>query len=210
VEGRCVSPVRVTAAALGVALAACSLALAHDVREWSRAVDRGDARYRAEPATARWRAEPWLSPGLSRDALELSDDLALRRAEQAFAVAVVARRGLDNGAERARLRSVAELALSDVVASGSDAQAARAGNLLGILAATSDAQADAAASERQAADRFQAAIRADPTNTDAKYNLELLLRRVRVVGTREGPGSGSGTRGASRRGAGSGRPGSGY
>ena len=57
---------------------------------------------------------------------------------------------------------------------------------------------------------FEAAIRRDPGNTAARYNLELLLRRTRATSTRQGPGNGSGALGHGRRGAGSGTPGRGY
>jgi hypothetical protein len=201
---------RVAIASLAVALAAAAFALAHDVGSWSRAIDRGDARFAAQPAVARWSAQAWLPRDPARDALDLADDLALRRGEQAFRVAVAAPRGVDNGADRARLRAAAVVLLTDMVANGSREQASRAGNLLGILAATGDDEADAAASERRAAETFEVAVRSFPAGVEPKYNLELLLRRIRVVGSREGPGSGSGTRGDSRQGAGAGAPGSGY
>jgi hypothetical protein len=186
------------------------LAFAHDLRAWNEALDRGDARFGVAPATARWHADTWLPGRISRQALALDDDLALRRGEQAYAVARATPRGLDNGARQARVRATAELALADAVAVGSHEQSSRAGNLLGVLVATGDEGADASVGERRAGELFEAAVRADAENTDAKYNLELLLRRIRVVGTREGTGSGSGDRGASRRGAGSGTAGSGY
>jgi hypothetical protein len=53
-------------------------------------------------------------------------------------------------------------------------------------------------------------IRADPTNGDAKRNLELLLRRMKVVGEREGTGGSAGYYGHAFAGAGAGLPGSGY
>ena len=67
--------------------------------------------------------------------------------------------------------------------------------------------ADAGLAERRAAETFDAAIRADGDNVDPKYNLELLFRRIVVVGTREGAGFGSGTLGGSLAGAGAGAPG---
>lgn len=187
-----------------------ALVLAHDVRAWGNGLDRGDRTYATRPKAAQWRASTWLFDGAARRSLAIGDDLALRRAEQAFSIAVSTPRGLDNGARRAQLRASAELALSDVVASGSAAEASRAGNLLGILAATTSDRADASETDRRAGDLFDAAIRADPTNVAAKANLELLLRRIRVVGVREGPSNGSGNRGDSLEGAGAGEPGSGY
>jgi hypothetical protein len=62
----------------------------------------------------------------------------------------------------------------------------------------------------RAQDAFDAAIRRDTSNTAAKENLELLLRRTRATSTRHGAGNGSGSRGQGRRGAGAGTPGRGY
>lgn len=204
------TPVRVVLSVAAVAFGATALGLAHDIRSWDRAIERGDARFARQAAGARWGTSTWVPGDAGSDALALADDLALRRAEQAFGIAHAAPAGLDNGRRQAQLRAEAELALSDVIATGSRAQASRAGNLLGILAGTADSEDDAAASEQRAAETFDAAIRADASNTDAKYNLELLLRRIRVVGSREGAGGGSGDLGDSLAGAGSGRPGSGY
>ena len=130
--------------------------------------------------------------------------------ERAFVVAMAAPVGYDDGRQKARIRGVAELALSTVLASRSPAQASRAGNLLGILAGTDDTGSDASVSDRRAAETFEAAIRADQVNEDAKYNLELILRRIKVVGSREGAGGSSGDFGQSLTGAGAGLPGSGY
>ena len=196
--------------ASGALLAVLVAMIAHDVRSWDEALERGDARFSASPVTAEWEAETWLPESITRRLLALDDDLALRGAERAYAVARRTPRGLDNGAGRARFRASAELALADAVSVGSDEQAARAGNLLGILVATGESGADASAIDRRAGELFEAAVRADPDAVEAKANLELLLRRIRAVGSREGSGSGSGDRGASRRGAGSSPPGSGY
>ena len=85
-----------------------------------------------------------------------------------------------------------------VAAAGSPTQSAQANDLLGVLVvggrrAGADAQAIAA---------FQAAVRADPSNADAKYNLELALRRALPTGVRRGPGTG-----AARAGPGAAGPG---
>ena len=193
-----------------VVLGVAALALAHDIRMWDTAVGRGDARYALEARDARWTAGTWLPRGLGATTLAINDDLAIRGAEQRFGIALATPRGFDNGRHRAQLRGEAYLELSNVVATGTRAQASRAGNLLGILAATDDSGSDAAAAERLAAETFDSAIRADATNTDAKVNLELLLRRIRVVGERDGGGTGAGDLGDSLAGAGSGKPGSGY
>jgi len=205
-----VKAVRLCVGVLAVVLGAAALALAHDIRAWDSGVAHADARFAAHPADVRWSASTWLPREVSLQALGLHDDLALRRAEQTFVVAAATPVGYDNGVTRTRVRALSDLALSDVVASGSPAQASRAGNLVGILAATAAAKDGGAADDRRAADAFDAAIRADPANADAKHNLELLLRRMEVVGEREGSGGSSGYFGHSLSGAGAGLPGSGY
>ena len=62
-----------------------------------------------------------------------SDDLSARDALRRHAEAVATPRGLDNGQKQAEARARAEVALSDVTAEGTPAQASQAGNLLGVL-----------------------------------------------------------------------------
>ena len=195
-------------AAIAVGLAA--LALGHDIRSWDRALERGDAAFATDPAAARWTASTWLPHGVARRLLGLDDDLALRRSEQAFAATRVPPGGFSSDETTARRQADAELALGDVIATGSPSQTSRAGNLLGILAVPDGSASNPAADEARAAAIFDAAIRADPANADPAYNLELLLRRIRVVGTRDGSGNGAGDLGDALAGAGSGSPGSGY
>lgn len=189
----------------GVAVVAVLLSL--DVRAWSSALDRGDRRYAASsPGTARWTASPVLPGDPAGSLLDVADDLDARDALRLAAIAFATPRGLDNGQRQAETRARAEVALSDVAAEGAPEQASQAGNILGVLIETAG---DEGADDRARA-AFDAAIRACQGNEAAKYNLELLLRRQRVVGTREGQAKGSGARGASRRGAGAGTPGRGY
>ena len=173
-------------------------------------IERGDARFAAQPAAARWDARTWL-PGdpAPRRAL------APRRPRGSRRRAGVRRR--DGGADGIRRRAP----------EGADPRARRAGALRRArdrIARTGVAGRQPArhprrhrrqrvgrgVSDRRAAETFEAAIRADPTNEDAKYNLELLLRRIKVVGSREGAGGSSGDFGDSLTGAGAGLPGSGY
>jgi hypothetical protein len=192
-------------AAGAIALVAVLFALsAHDTHAWERGLADGDAAYATQPVAARWRAGTWLAGDPAGDVLQTADDIALRRAVQAFVVAADVGRGFDNGERRSRLRARADVALSGVVATGSPTAASQAANLAGVLAETAGS-----GGERGRAS-FEAAVRADPANTDAAFNLELLLRRARATGVREGPGTGTGTRGSAERGAGSGTPGQGY
>lgn len=192
------SRLRIAVGIAAVVLGLASLAASHDVGAWRDAADGGRV------------GSTWLPADPAARVLALEDDLALRRGERAFARAMHAPDGFESGLERARRRAEAESALSRAIDLGSPRQASRAGNLLGILAATASDVADAAEGEGRATATFDAAIRADGENVDPKYNLELLFRRIVVVGTREGVGFGSGTRGGSLAGAGAGGPGSGY
>ena len=123
-----------------------------------------------------------------------------------FVVAVHTRRGFDNGESRARARSAAEAALTAVAADAPPAAASQANDLLGVL----EALGPRATADELAVASFRAAVRADPSNLDAKLNLELALRRLRATSVRRGPGNGSGPRSSGQRGAGAGTPGRGY
>jgi len=197
---------RLAVASALTALAVALALLAYDLVAWDEALTQGDRTYAVDPSDARWSATTVLPHDPAGAFLRVGDPVALRRAVRSFVVSVDVPRGLDNGLRRAQLRARADVALTGVVASGDPSAASQAANLAGVLAET--------ALEGTATDRgraaFEAAVRADPTNADAAYNLELILRRAKVVGTREGPGSGSGPRGQAEPGAGSGQPGEGY
>jgi hypothetical protein len=188
----------VAAIVLGLAL----LCLARDVRAWHDTVASGDARLASEPSLARWSPQAWVPFDLAATTLAVAGAVREREAIRAFEFWRAAPRGFDNGAGRTRLRAQAELALSDVAADESPRRASHAGTLLAVLLAGHDEDA-----ARKALDT---AVRADPANEAAKYDLELMLRRARALGTRDGQGNGSGTRGPRADGAGAGAPGSGY
>ena len=57
---------------------------------------------------------------------------------------------------------------------------------------------------------FEDAVRADPSNAVAKYDLELVLRTLLSQGVRIGPAQQTGAGSNGQRGAGGGVPGSGY
>lgn len=200
------SALRIAAAVAALVLAAGLLALARDLRAWNDGIGRGDRAYAAVPSQARWTAATWLPGDPARTLLDVEPRLELRRAVQLFAGAVDVTRGIDNGERRARERAAAEVALARVAETGDPRAASQASNLVGVLAET-ELQGPTTSRGRAA---FEAAVRSDPTNDAAAYNLELILRRARVAGTRQGPGSGSGSRGPARQGAGSGVPGMGY
>ena len=191
---------RRAAAVVLLVVAAGFAAAAHDLAGWRDVLRGDDVRV----------ARAWLPGDPVRSALAVDEELALRRAVRSFRAAYTTGRGFDNGVTRASRRSVAEVRLSDVAAHGSPADASRAGNLLGVLVAGGGRVTGGINADDRARSTFEAAVRRDPTNAAAKYNLELLLRRTRATATRQGPGSGSGALGRGRRGAGSGTPGRGY
>jgi hypothetical protein len=193
-----------------VAAAAVLAAGAHDALSWRSALARGDARLAAHPATAGWRATTLLPGDPAGRLMAVSDDLALRRAVRAYLVAEATPRGFDNGVNRTRTRATAEILLSDLAAHGSAADASQSGDLLGVLVARGGSVVGGVTADDRARAAFEAAVRRDPSNSDAKYNLELLLRRTRATSTRHGAGTGSGALGRGRRGAGAGTPGLGY
>lgn len=191
---------RLVAAAFVLVVASGLAATAHDVLAWRQALRGRDVRV----------ARTWVPGDPVRSALAVEDERALRRAVRSFRVAYTTGRGFDNGVTRTTRRSIAEVRLADVAAHGPYADASQAGNLLGVLVVGSGRVTGGVTADDRARSTFEAAIRRDPTNAAAKYNLELLLRRTRATATREGPGNGSGALGHGRRGAGSGTPGRGY
>lgn len=186
--------------------AVCCVVIAHDARAWRDALKTGDAVYARAPARARWIADTWLPGDPVGQALGASRDVELRRAVQLYVAAIETRRGFDAGETRLRARSAAESALAAVAAQASPAAASQANDLLGVLQSLDRS----GTGDELAVSSFRTAVRADPSNLDAKVNLELALRRVRATQVRHGPGTGSGARGTGRRGAGSGTPGRGY
>jgi hypothetical protein len=137
-------------------------------------------------------------------------DSRLRSALAAYERAAHARRGFDNGVTRASLRSHAEALLTDI-AIGKDARAAaQADVLLGVLAAEGGRSAAGETPDELSRDLFETAVILHPDSLPAKFDLELVVRRMKAVGSRTGAGQGSGPRGGGRRGAGAGLPGRGY
>ena len=193
-----------------IAFGVAALALAHDIRAWNDAVDQGDAAFAAQPGAPTGRRARGSLPTRAcarpapRRSHRPSRRAGVRRRE-------CGSRGFDNGRRKAQLRALAELALSDTVAGGTPTQASRAGNLLGILAAATETADDPAAGDvappRPSRPPF-APTR--PTSTPSTISSSL-LRRIRVVGSREGAGtSTAGDYGAALAGAGAGLPGAGY
>jgi hypothetical protein len=107
-------------------------------------------------------------------------------------------------------RARAQDALLRVAASDVPQRSAQARTLLGILTFGSSASGGEQDQVEGAIADFTDAVRTDPANDDAKFDLELLLRLSAAHGTRPGQGVGGGFGRGGRHGAGGGSPGRGY
>jgi hypothetical protein len=203
---------RLLLAVAALAVAAFAAVLASDLRAWSEAVAAGDRTFAVHPAQARWNPATALPAGLSRDLLGISDDLAYRHAVQAFVAVQRAGCGVDNCYSESLARTSLELRLANLARSADRVRSSTLYNLLGILAFADSQQRGAsrpAPVERSVAD-FQAAVQLDPTNEDAKFNLEWLLRRLAARGVRPGGTSGQSGPARGHKGAAGGVPGRGF
>jgi hypothetical protein len=192
--------VRIALATVLAAVAVLAALLARDVHAWRNALAQGDAVFAVTPNRATW-APSTLFGGAAASLLGTSDDLAYRRALQLYARTVSTPNRLDTAVERAALQSQAENALNRIA---HGPHASQADTLLGVLAFDMTTGADASLGD------FAGAVRADPGNAAAKFDLELLLRLTAAQGTRTGAGPGGTFGRGGRRGAGGGVPGNGY
>jgi uncharacterized membrane protein YgcG len=192
--------VRIAGAIALVAVAVLAALLAVDVRSWRSTLAQGDAVYAVTPGKATW-TPPTVLGGAARSLLGTGDDVDIRRALQLYAVAAATPRRLDTAVERQTLRSQAQ---SRLAAAARGRSASQAETLLGILAFQGPSGVDEATAD------FTNAVRADPTNAAAKYDLELMLRLTQAHGSRTGAGSGNSFGKGGRRGAGGGGAGGGY
>jgi hypothetical protein len=189
-----------------VALAAATALLASDVRDWQRALASSPVR----PAS-QWKVSARVPDRIAERLLAVGDDVQARHAIRLFEQNRSVGERLDNTVEVTASRAAAESALA-AVARGDGPRAAQAGTLLGILAfgdlarggGHDENQAEIAASD------FTEAVRADPEDANAKFDLELILRSFAAHGIRPGPSGGDGLGSTGRNGASNGTPGSGY
>ena len=202
---------RLILAGAALLVAGVLLILAADVLRWSDTFGDDDAALAAGRSPS-WQADARIPGGVARRALGVDDDRALRRAIVSYRGAAGKGDSLEPSTQR-RKRAEAEVALADVAAAGSPAQASQASNLLGILL-FADATTNGALGRSTPVERsigaFENAVTAQRTNEAAKYNLELVLRLLEARGVRPGGTPSAGPRGAGQRGAGGGTPGRGY
>jgi hypothetical protein len=201
----------VTLAVLVVPVAIALAIAAVDVIRVSDAVARDDVRFQARPTlpSGLWEGTGLLPGGIARRAVGLDETLRYRRAVWLFA-RVQPGKVYINTPDLDALRASAETKLID--ASRAETDGRRRAQLLNMLALiTLDRYAGDPADRiniiRSAIGTLQAAIKADPDNADAKFNLELVLRNFAAE---QAPGS-QPDRGPNRgRLSGLGRSGSGY
>ena len=194
------SPLRVAGAVVLAGVAVLGALLARDVHSWRGAINQGDAVFAVAPARAEWAPATSLG-GASEALLGTAEDVQYRRALQLYVEAAQTPNRLDTAVERQSLRAQAARALAKA---SHGPHASQAQTLLGVLAYGDTTGADAAISN------FSNAVRADPSNAAAKFDLELLLRLTAAHGSRSGAGPGGSVGPGGRRGAGGGVPGNGY
>jgi hypothetical protein len=197
-----VRPARIAVGVVLVVAAFAAAALALDVRAWRDEIAAADARLEARNTREAWHANERLPGSPAADLLAIADDLEVREAIVLFRRTAgllddPLRRQEAEGARAAATRALA------VVAAGDGPTAAQANVLLGVLAF------DQPEGPERAVESFRAALRLEPDNGAAKFDLELALRVLRPVGERPGD-TGRGPRSGPARGAGGGEPGGGY
>jgi hypothetical protein len=167
------------AAVVCAGAAAVLVLLALDVHAWQTSLVRDDLRFRAMHShRSLWRPQTTLPGDPARLLLGLGDSIAYRRAVQLFWYSRV---GADPETRQdlPTTRAQAEESLQSVIDSGASAQVrSDAANLLGVIVVTSPLISDPTAQVttlRRAVGFFQESIAIDPTNADAKQNLQLAL-----------------------------------
>ena len=169
------------AAILCVPLAIAFALAAFDILRVSGEVTGDDVRFQARPTLPEGQWErPGVVPGdFAVKAVGIEDDLRYRRAAWLYARANPSNTSVYQSPAQEALRASLEPKLIDASRAETDPrQRSRLLNLLGIVAMSRYAvdPGDRSGTVRAAIDSFTGAIRADPTNADAKFNLEIVLR----------------------------------
>jgi hypothetical protein len=167
-------------AVLAVPVAVLLVLVAADVLRVGGSIAESDVRFQARPTLpgGLWEDIGFLPAATARRAAGVNDDLAYRRAVWLFS-RVRPGKVVIASPELEALRAGAETKLIDASRAETDPRRrAQLLNLLGLLALDRYAgdPADRVNIIRGAIDSFQSAVKADPGNEDAKFNLELVLR----------------------------------
>jgi hypothetical protein len=166
------------------------LLLALDIARAERELQRDDTRFLAQPRVpGYWGSSGLLPLDLGRRVLGVRDDVERRRAVQLFWRAHP-RDYTPPTPTRLAQRAQAQAALAEADAGGGGPAASQTAMLLGVLALlTPPEDAELTQVLNAAAAAFRRAIASDPTNEDAKHNLESVL----WTGQRQSRGGGGGT-----------------
>jgi hypothetical protein len=184
-------------ALLCVCIAILIALLAADVSAWRTTVARDDLRFRALPAHRHLWRPPTVLPGDPASLLiGTGSTIAYRRALQYFWFSRIGSNP-EVRQDTPTLRATAQNKLLSLIASAPNAQErSTAANLLGVLIVTTPTVGSEVGGTTQvltrAAQFFQQAIALNAANTDAKQNLELVLRLKRPGGGRFGHDARSG------------------
>jgi hypothetical protein len=209
-------PGRTALGVLLVVLAVVAALLAADLRSWQSGVQAGDVSFAKDPPSASWTASTTLPSDPALKVLGLSGQLALRRATQSFVAVQKAGRGIDNCYVECKARAALEGQLTALAAGANHLRDSQADNLLGILAygdSRPGIPGQTPVPIDQSVGNFRAAVQLDPTNADAKYNLELLMQKLapsRTKRTQNGPTNSTGPSQHSNQAGTQGQPGTGY
>jgi hypothetical protein len=196
------------AAGLCLALATIAALAARDAGAWESSLRAGDVAA-SQRGTPSWTPDEVAPFGLARRLLGVDDDLAFRRAVALFHRARTGIPSFDNGLEGTALRVEAEAELAREIRNDSNGpRASAAANLLGVLSVL-DATSPAGSQTpiERSIFEFQDAIHLDPTNEQAKTNLELLYQLTSPPNT---PRGSIFREGRSHAGASASSPGHGY
>ncbi len=162
---------------------------AFDALRWRGLVERQDVTFtRAPGRTGLWRADTLLPGDPVERMIGVRDDVAYRRALQRWVLARPAEEPRNQHDLALRADADARLAFAADAGASADTRS-RAATLRGVLAleeARSSGPRGAAAIERSL-DQFRTAIRLDGTNSQAKYDLELVLRLAQSSARQQGP-----------------------
>lgn len=198
-------------AVVALIVAGTLIVVALDVLRWDADAAEQDVRFRAVPERAAYSAPSGLVPfGLAEGLLGGGDDLAFRRELQAY---VRARPGaVFDAIEYEQRRGELQIELARLSRVDPDAKRrSRAANMLGVLAldpsVAPTAQEDYSKVVQGAIDSFRYAVELDPSNAEAKRNLELALR---IPGTSTLPPNAPSGTGDVGKTAGLGKTGTGY
>jgi hypothetical protein len=196
-------------AALCLAAAAIAAMAARDAGAWQDSLRAGDVEAAEPGRTPSWTAGESAPFGLARRLLGVDDDLAFRRGVALFHRAHTGIPSADNSLVGTALRVQAEAELAhEIRIDPNRARASAAANLLGILTVI-DASSPSGSQTpiERSIFEFEDAIHLDPSNEQAKANLELLYQLTAPPNTDRGS---SQREGHSRSGASASTPGHGY